>query len=409
VSQLEIELSVVAMMELAVGREKGLLLSLEGGKLAVFGGLQRPAVMDLKNFHLSRSAHLAVSPCGKFVMTAGEDCVVLVLRVWHTVEGVAQEEEHSNIVVDDFLADVVLINRGEIEKVSEREREFSRVISNLGRKLKQFAQEGQLRHSKKMLEVELQKSRIIDDVNYRIDRLRSQVEQLRSKNSVELTHLDHSHVDKAEQLERTYEEKISFEVEKYFQLEQELIQIKIIHRKEMEHLHRMEEQEIARLKVDFEHKFKESEQIYSSSKTEAERAMSIFEQRVKQVEEEQEEEIREIQTKKHKFKLETAASLQELHERQAKLKKEHARLTDQRNEEKRKNEERWHARKKVEKEVEEAAEKLKDMNAEFDEKMQILATKEKRIAEFEEKIADLQKKKHILSYKGSQPSTQEPK
>jgi hypothetical protein len=189
-------------------------------------------------------------------------------------------------------------------------------------------------------------------VNYRIDRLRSQVEQLRSKNSVELTHLDLSHVSRAEQLERTYEEKINFEVEKYFQLEQELIQIKIIHKKEMEQLRRMEEDEIARLKADFEGKFKDSEQIYSSSKTEAERAISIFEQRVRQVEDEQEEEIREIQLKKHKFKQETAASLQELHERQGKLKKEHGRLTDQRNDERRKNEERWHARKKLEKEVE---------------------------------------------------------
>lgn len=42
------------------------------------------------------------------------------------------------------------------------------------------------------------------------------------------------------------------------------------------------------------------------------------------------------------------------------------------------------------------------MNAEFQEKEQILATKEKRITEFELKIADLQKKKHILSYKGTE-------
>jgi hypothetical protein len=49
------------------------------------------------------------------------------------------------------------------------------------------------------------------------------------------------------------------------------------------------------------------------------------------------------------------------------------------------------------------------MNAEFQEKEQILATKERRISEFEEKIADLQKKKHILSYKGTPPPTQAPR
>jgi hypothetical protein len=46
------------------------------------------------------------------------------------------------------------------------------------------------------------------------------------------------------------------------------------------------------------------------------------------------------------------------------------------------------------------------MNAEFQEKEQILATKERRINEFELKVADLQKKKHILSYKGNSAPTQ---
>lgn len=62
----------------------------------------------------------------------------------------------------------MLIQRAEIAKVAEREKEFSRVIANLGRKLKQFAAEGQARHAKRMLEVELQKNRIIDDLTYRM-------------------------------------------------------------------------------------------------------------------------------------------------------------------------------------------------------------------------------------------------
>jgi len=40
-------------------------------------------------------------------------------------------------------------------------------------------------------------------------------------------------------------------MEKYFQLEQELIQIKILHRREMEELRKYEEQEIDRIKIEF--------------------------------------------------------------------------------------------------------------------------------------------------------------
>ena len=65
-------------------------------------------------------------------------------------------------------------------------------------------------------------------------------------------------------------------MEKYFQLEQELIQVRLIHRKEMEELKKAEEEEIRKLKEEFEKKFKESEQVYSSSKSEAERATNAF-------------------------------------------------------------------------------------------------------------------------------------
>jgi hypothetical protein len=40
------------------------------------------------------------------------------------------------------------------------------------------------------------------------------------------------------------------------------------------------------------------------------------------------------------------------------------------------------------------------MILEFNEKIDVLKVKEKRVVEFEAKIAELQKKKHILSYKG---------
>ena len=59
------------MAELQIGKEKGLLLSLDDGKLIVFGGLQRPTIMDTKNIHLKKATSIVISPCGKFVMTAG--------------------------------------------------------------------------------------------------------------------------------------------------------------------------------------------------------------------------------------------------------------------------------------------------------------------------------------------------
>ena len=53
-------------------------------------------------------------------MTAGEDGVVMLWKIGHQIEGILQEQEQSNMIVDDFLADVVLINKKEIEKVNNK-------------------------------------------------------------------------------------------------------------------------------------------------------------------------------------------------------------------------------------------------------------------------------------------------
>ena len=55
-------------------------------------------------------------------------------------------------------------------------------------------------------------------------------------------------------------------MEKYFQLEQELIHLRLLHQREMEGLKKGEEKEIQRMKEEFGRKFSESENIYSSSK-----------------------------------------------------------------------------------------------------------------------------------------------
>lgn len=51
-----------------------------------------------------------------------------------------------------------------------------------------------------MVEVEVQKNRIIDDVNYRIERLNNQVDQLTEKNSNAMVALDNNHLSKAESI-----------------------------------------------------------------------------------------------------------------------------------------------------------------------------------------------------------------
>lgn len=79
------------MAELRIGKERGLIMALEDGKLVVFGGLQRPIIMDTKNIHIAKATNISLSPCGKYVITSGQDCLVLVFKLFHEVDGVIQE------------------------------------------------------------------------------------------------------------------------------------------------------------------------------------------------------------------------------------------------------------------------------------------------------------------------------
>ena len=58
------------MAEIGIDNEKALVLSLSNGKIIIFGGLQRPLVMDSINIHIKKASHLSLSPCGKYLMTA---------------------------------------------------------------------------------------------------------------------------------------------------------------------------------------------------------------------------------------------------------------------------------------------------------------------------------------------------
>jgi hypothetical protein len=66
-------------------------MSLECGKLVVYGGLQRPIIMDVRNYHLRKVTNILLSPCGKFIITSGQDCMVLIFKTVHEIDGLIQD------------------------------------------------------------------------------------------------------------------------------------------------------------------------------------------------------------------------------------------------------------------------------------------------------------------------------
>jgi hypothetical protein len=48
-TQQEVDMNIIKMAEVVLGKEKAIILTLENGSIVVFGGLQKPIIMDCKS------------------------------------------------------------------------------------------------------------------------------------------------------------------------------------------------------------------------------------------------------------------------------------------------------------------------------------------------------------------------
>lgn len=133
-----------------------------------------------------------------------------------------------------------------------------------------------------------------------MESLKKQKKSLELKSEADLKDLESKNVRAAEELQTLYERKLSFENEKYFQLEQELMQLRIKYGKEMDSLQATYNANIQLLKGEFSESFNKAEKVYTATKQSSDQIQRIFDERVNQIEDEHEMEIRELNTKKHR-------------------------------------------------------------------------------------------------------------
>lgn len=63
---------------------------------------------SIRSDHIKSVSSLIMSPCNKYLISTGSDCMTFIYETNLIVNGVKQEEDNGNMAVDDFLAEVVL-------------------------------------------------------------------------------------------------------------------------------------------------------------------------------------------------------------------------------------------------------------------------------------------------------------
>lgn len=230
-------------------------------------------------------------------------------------------------VVDENLAEVVMVARSEIETYIAEQKKLLNDLQDLDYKTDFKVQDERRRVEKEKKEMETKMNAEIAAWARRYEELKSQKSTVEKESANLFKNVENNHLKSVEELENLYERKLAFENEKYLQLEQQLMEERMKFEKNLRELERKHDQNIGLLKEEFTENFMKAEKVYESTKATADELRMIYEEKLAQQEEEHEYEIRELNQKHkkemedYKIKLANSIAETEIYKRDNKVKK----------------------------------------------------------------------------------------
>lgn len=123
------------------------------------------------------------------------------------------------MVIDDALADVVLVKRDEIESYIVEQKKLQNDLQDLDYKTDFKVQDERRRMEKEKKEMEQRMNQEIGAWARRYEELKIQKSTVEKESTNLFKNVENNHLKAVEELENLYERKLAFENEKYLQLE----------------------------------------------------------------------------------------------------------------------------------------------------------------------------------------------
>jgi len=97
------------MAEITINKKSCIVAGLDNGSIfTMYCNDNKLQLVNARNDHIKSISSFSVSPCNKYLISSGADCMTFIYQSGLLINGVRQEEDGGNNSVDDFLADVVL-------------------------------------------------------------------------------------------------------------------------------------------------------------------------------------------------------------------------------------------------------------------------------------------------------------
>lgn len=264
-----------------------------------------------KDYHEEIFAHqgaitkLRSSPDGKFVFSAGDDGTIFIFKVEESIEIVhtaaeSKEKELTNKIVDDSLADIVLIEREKLEKFKAEVENERGELDKMNHTINQSTKIREAQYQAKLQEFKDSMLENIKALQKRIQKISEGKVSQEHDHQMILRRVEADHNGKVDGIESLYERKLGIEDERFRQLEHDKVEMKQYYEEQMRVLKQHNENTIENLEKAFRDALCKAQEEYESTKRTAEELKDVYEKRLLQQEDEHEIEVLDLKEKYEK-------------------------------------------------------------------------------------------------------------
>lgn len=391
-------------------RHEALIVGTETGRVLVYPKNIKEGYYQEISAHIDPVSSICTDITGRFLFTAGKDGILHIYQVVsklndqvlkesdEAADGVEIYQLQSKCVHRD-LANMILVERKDIDQYKERIEKHIQKVEELGSRLEHISNENKLKleEAKKAAEEKLRDE--VAKLNERYNQLVTVKQSVDAQNTNLLKLNDENHLKAVEDLEALYEKKLSYENDKYIRLETELMEERRNNELKLAEIRDSNAKALMRLRQDFASSFEEAQRNYEQTKETTKNLDNEYKKRLAQQEEEHELEIRELNSKHKEDLTKSMKANSKLNKEKEGLAQQLKIATDSKdsltNQITLKDQEiaRLQGRNR-DQEL-----KIEKLKKELEQTSETLRKKEKNIYDAKSKINDLQKAKHVLSFR----------
>lgn len=359
--------------------------------------------------HIGAALHVSVSPCRKYLVTAGDDGCIFVMNISGPSTGHSFGDGNSRIskmLVSsnedtgiDKMGDLTLVPATDVKAQQQQIILLTHEVAQLTNELNLKTQANERMIARATEQVRTQADKESAQLQKRLEAQQATSTARDRETRIALRSLESSHVQAAQALENLYERKLALEAEKFLQLELEKGEVEEKQKLLVAALRAQHDDVVATLKLDHDRQLLLKDVELQKEKELSQTLKASYEIARDQREEEVDEELLSVRKEAAEEHSRQRQSITKLQRELESLGRVVEQLSKDRQSWQRERDSQLNEFAKLHTNLEDLQSQLLHMRRERTEREAVLRAKEARLEEYRNKVAALKKVKHVLQFR----------